>query len=148
MAWREDDWKKIIRNQLRDLFKSNFLAFPFYEVDLSYNVLKRARIAGINEGNRLKMEDICTTIQKGYGYIAVELLKEDQQYGDDSAGFYRKFISSPFIRKFGIAYTEEACSKYGIQSQSGNMPKPFAGVLDSMIKAMMLPEEDGEDTLS
>lgn len=147
VAWREDDWKKIIRNQLRDLCKSNFLAFPFYEVDLSYNVLKRARIAGINEGNRLKMEDICTTIQKGYGYIAVELLKEDQQYGDDSAGFYRKFISSPFIRKFGIAYTEEACSKYGIQSQSGNMPKPFAGVLDSMIKAMMPPEEDGEDTL-
>lgn len=148
-AKKEDEWKKQIKNQLREWFKSNFLAFPFYELDLSYNVMKRARTAGINEGNKLEKESVYATIQKGYGYIAAELYREDDQYGEKyRGGFYEKFVNCPFIKKFGLTYTDEVRGKYGLTSQPGSMPKMFAEVLGNMIKAMMLPGEDGVDTLS
>lgn len=145
-VWKEEAGRKQIKDQLKTVLMRNFLTFPFYEVDLAYNVLKRARAACISEEGNFEDQSIYTAVQRGYGYIAAELYKEDLQYDGCKGRFYEKFVQSPFIRKFGIIYPDEISSKYSdIKSEHGNMPKMFENVLGGMVEAMTIPDVIAHD---
>lgn len=147
-GWKDDAWVKLIKEQMKAWSTSNLWVFPFYQLDLAYNVLTRARTAGITAEETLEKESIYETIQIGYGYIAAELIREDLQYGSYGKGFYKKFVESPFIQKFGIKYSDEICARYNLESQLGKMPRMFAEVLGNAIKTMKAPNMDVEENFS
>lgn len=148
-VWKDEAWEKLVETQMMDWFKSNFSAFPFYQVDLAYNVLKRARNSAISEEKNFDIKNVYTAIQKGYGYVAAELYRESLQYNKrrSKEDFYSKFVESPYIKKFGIIYSDETSIKFGLKSHPGSLPKKFGKVLGDMIKAMTIPIMVANDTL-
>lgn len=148
-TWKEGTWRKKLKEQVKEFAGNNFNAFPFYEVDLAYNVLKRARISAISKAEIFDNRNIYTAIQKGYGYVAAELYWADKQYKEkgNKADFYHNFVDSPFIKKFGLIFPNEMCDENGVEPQPGNMPPRFAGVLGDMIRTLTIPIEVAHDTL-
>lgn len=80
---------------------SGIKVFPYYNLDLSYNVMKRVR-KRIQEDQLIIQKNVYHYFQKVYGYIAEELQKEDEYYKNSEKGFCEEFVKSPFIKTFGI----------------------------------------------
>ncbi len=95
--------KFVLPDQLSE--EESAFAFPYYNLDLSYNIMKRVRkkMKGIKA---LKEKDICSYFRRVYGYMAEELKAQDDYYekllGENGQPhYYDAFTSSPFIRAFG-----------------------------------------------
>lgn len=118
--------KKLVRGQLSEWLCDNFLAFPFYSLDMSYNVLKRARKKGIDMEGEVTKEQIYDTMKRAYGYIAAELYFEEEKYKENSIKgleWFDNFVNSPFIKKFGISYPEEMRDSLNLKNKQGDMEK-------------------------
>ncbi|MDO4304812.1 MAG: hypothetical protein Q4D94_12965, partial [Bacillota bacterium] len=56
------------------------LALPLYDLDLSYNVLKRVRRNGKEDTAVIKLDDLLIKIKNIYSYIEQELTHEEERY--------------------------------------------------------------------
>lgn len=82
--------------------------FPFYNLDLAYNVIKRARKKIIRE-MEIAPDGIVNYLQEVYGYIAEEMSEEEEYYKKNQEKFHpkitpdlgMKFAAHPFIQKIG-----------------------------------------------
>lgn len=82
--------------------------FPFYNLDLSYNVMKRVRRSCKGLNMKITRYNLCDYLRMVYGFVERELSEEDD--------FYRKinktnevrladnFVSGRFIKMFGMKY--------------------------------------------
>lgn len=116
------------------------LLFPYYDLDLSYNVLKRVRENSRSRISTVKKKELYTEMKKLYGSIAVELLKEDREYGIEEKGFYKKFVESDFIQKFGITYSDIDKTRYGLEDKCGIKSEKLIELLSDAIMALKLPD--------
>lgn len=86
---------------------SRQIFYPYYNLDMSYNVAKRAR-RKLLSGSWQEVEDPLEYLRAAYGYVAAELATEDRFYNESKASdeeestLYESFISHPFIKMFGI----------------------------------------------
>lgn len=117
------------------------LVFPYYDLDLSYNVLKRVRENNKKRKYIVKKIELYSEIKKLYGIIAVELLKEDQKYGIEQDGFFKKFVESDFIQKFGIIYSNSAKEVYGLDDSEGIHLPGYSELLSDAIMALRVPDD-------
>lgn len=120
-------------------------AFPYYNLDMSYNVMKRVRLR-IRQDVNLAENSIYDYYRIVYGYIAEELWREQEYYRkllDKSSGphFYEDFVNHPFIRIFRVQceserQEEEIVNKEGQQSKEeiGLDPKIFNNLFYQAIK--------------
>lgn len=94
--------------------------FPFYNLDMAYNVVKRVRrkIWEVTRSN-----SVLQYLQSVNGYVAYELYKEDEYYkgideyirkersGSDfkqvASSFRDDFVSSPYVKAIGYQYWDD-----------------------------------------
>lgn len=136
--------KNTVKEQLGKWIGNNFLAFPFYSLDMSYNVLKRARKKGISMEGRVRLEKIYDTMKRIYGYIATELYLEEKEYDKnkiEGLKWHENFVNSPFIKNFGISYSEEMRDSYKLEDIPGTMTEAMQNQLNNIIKTMVAPDE-------
>lgn len=135
--------KKIVKQQISKWMDGNFLAFPFYSLDMAYNVLKRARNRGCYEEGRIQLYQIYDTMRSVYGYIAAELYLEDQIYEEnkiEGQHWHDRFVKSPFIKNFGITYPKEILSRDSkLKNIGGSMSEEMKKELERMIKVSQMP---------
>lgn len=80
--------------------------FPFYNLDMSYNIMKRVLMKTKKDAN-IGLDNICGYFRKVYGYVVKELKEEDDKYGKINMPFVKKihlsedFKQNPFIKHFG-----------------------------------------------
>lgn len=95
-----EEWDNLIKEALPfDYIEDDLedIAFPFYDLDLSYNVLKRVR-KEFNNSNAAN--DLPTAMKMFYGKIANLLKEEDDEYsilGVEKDYFSNKYKKFPFI---------------------------------------------------
>lgn len=115
-----EEWKKLIEEKAyeksiwraEDKENENVVYLPFYNLDLTYNVMKRVRNRTKGD-SEVELWDIAKYFQRVYGYIAEELDKEDKAYIEMGLSEQRhphlleNFNCCPFIKAFGYGYKEE-----------------------------------------
>ncbi len=82
------------------------IAFPFYNLDMSYNIMKRMRKSA-RENVQLQQKNVYEYYSTVYGYIADELDGEDKKYsrGENEAcrpHFLKDFLESPYMQGFNV----------------------------------------------
>lgn len=103
--------------------------FPFYNLDLSYNVLKRVRRKIVHE-KAVHYDELLYYLQRVYGYIAEELYGEDEYYAEIEKNinnghkdgqrktivpnFVDDFISHPYIQAIGCQYQNDNLTQAGV----------------------------------
>lgn len=166
-SWNEQKLEDSINRQLKEIMGDNEMIFPFYNLDLSYNVLKHARDISMKREGIIEAEDIYAAMQKAYGYIAMELYEEDRRY--DQYGITRhemtpnsgehekwsmRFINSPFITRFGILYPEEMRERhkedqreklidadvYCFDKSNKAETSNYAGALKNLVSSIRVPD--------
>lgn len=105
-----DSVKKVIENfEKTSLFEENVsteMALPLYNLDLSYNMLKRVRRKCRKEFSMpVEINNVLVMISKIYNFIEVELEHEEERYNEimqDEKEFKYKeiFMKDPYIKKF------------------------------------------------
>lgn len=105
-----DSVKKVIENfEKTSLFAENVsteMALPLYNLDLSYNMLKRVRRKCRKEFSMpVEINNVLVMISKIYNFIEVELEHEEERYNEimqDEKEFKYKeiFMKDPYIKKF------------------------------------------------
>lgn len=112
--WENDIREKINKNSIwytwevsQDQYK---VFFPFYNLDMTYNIIKRVRRKARADYS-IKDEEIFNYFKTFYGYIAFELKMEDDYYNqgkgpgdDDRTTMYKDFAECPFIQAVGFNY--------------------------------------------
>jgi len=96
-------------------------AFPYYNFDIAYNVVKRVRKQMMADETTVQGEQICEYYRKVYGYMAKFLDEEDCYYNEklfvnDNRRHLHlcdDFINSPFIKAFGTQHNNERLRKDG-----------------------------------
>lgn len=82
--------------------------FPFYNLDLSYNVMKRVRRSCKSLNMKITRDNLCNYLRMVYGFVEKELSEEDDFYKKikktNEAKLADSFISGRFIQMFGIKY--------------------------------------------
>lgn len=82
--------------------------FPFYNLDLSYNVMKRVRLSCKSLNMKITRDNLCDYLRMVYGFIEKELSEEDDFYrGVKKTNEVRladNFVSGRFIQMFGMKY--------------------------------------------
>lgn len=82
--------------------------FPFYNLDLSYNVMKRVRRSCKSLNMKITRDNLCDYLRMVYGFIEKELSEEDDFYrGVKKTNEVRladNFVSGRFIQMFGMKY--------------------------------------------
>lgn len=147
--------EKMVKEELGKFMGENFTAFPFYNLDLSYNVLKRARSNSMKIEGIANLNNLYITIQRIYGYIAAELYEEDKKYEEydinrNEEYWSKKFVECPFIREFGIILPEEKgenkkegkirmIGEYSLENKEGKMVERFAEELSSLFASIQIP---------
>ncbi len=119
---KRGDWEKRFIGRARKVSiwhrrSSDKWDFPFYNLDMSYNVMKRVRNK-VKEDISLKSEGIYKYFSTVYGYIAGELWREQDFYkkligGEAAPCFYDDFANMPFIKAFGIECEDSKLSFKG-----------------------------------
>lgn len=113
--------------------------YPYYNLDMSYNIMKRVRREVQKMERRVPETDICINFRKVYGYIA-ECLKGEEEYYEKVFGksfdvetvpaFYSNFVNSPFIKAFGIIMPgEEDNTENGKYLDEKQLNKILAGII-------------------
>lgn len=107
--YKDNEIEKMIKHMisrcsiLNKKWDDDISAFPFYNLDLSYNVLKRARRNLKRENKEIISSDECYEyIKKVYKEIANELNREDVEFGKIGlkTSYMKTFTSFPFIKAF------------------------------------------------
>ncbi len=99
--------KRISKKSIWNQYKRNRnIAFPYYNLDLSYNIMKRVR-SNLSENVLLKNLSVYGYLCTVYSHVAEELYKEEMAYNDilfPSKGprFSHDFVDSPFMKAFEI----------------------------------------------
>ncbi len=110
--WKEQIEKKAKKVSIweeEDRTDENVIYLPFYNLDMTYNVMKRVR-KRTKEDSEVELTNIAKYFKRVYGYIAEELDKEDKAYEEMKMPVQRRpklletFNSCPFIKKFGHDY--------------------------------------------
>lgn len=168
-----DKLEATINKQLKEIMGDNGMVFPFYNLDLSYNVLKHARDISMKREGTIEAKDIYTAMQRAYGYIAMELYEEDRwfdQYGiarhemTPNSGKHEKwsmrFVNSPFITRFGILYPKEMLERlkedqqkeldeagiYCVDESNKAKTSNYAEALKNLVSSIRVPDiEDAPD---
>lgn len=82
--------------------------FPFYNLDLSYNVMKRVRRSCESLNMKITRDNLCDYLRMVYGFVEKELSEEDDFYKKikktNEAKLADSFVSGRFIQMFGIKY--------------------------------------------
>lgn len=134
--------------------RSELNAFPFYNLDLAYNVLKRVRRECKKDKRIIGAHEVYEYIQRIYGYIAMELLKEDRFYAKDgekeegktktlqdeihtygTTSFAKKFVTCPFVKTFGVSYMDEDVNG---NNKLGELSEDFADNLSRAIRSLKI----------
>ncbi len=112
--------KQLLEKSIWDQSTEHKIYFPFYNLDLAYNVIKRVKRKMVME--TIDKSEILTYLQRVYGHIAYELAREDQFYkeADNSieeshgntgksiaSSFKEDFVSHPFIKAIGYRYWDK-----------------------------------------
>ncbi len=110
---------KIDEKTIRRIKGNKTTAFPYYNLDLSYNVMKRVRRAFEN-GGPVARNDMYVHLKKVYGQME-ECLREESDFykglglNTNSLGelpaFYGEFVESPFIKIFGFENSQGKTKK-------------------------------------
>lgn len=92
------------------------LALPLYDLDLSYNVLKRVRRTCKEDAAVIKFDDLLIRINSIYSYIKQELTHEEERYekvqGTDWEFRYTEiFQNDPYIINFRKILNDEKSSR-------------------------------------
>lgn len=139
------DAKKIQKKLKTELRKKSIwhadkgtLAFPYYNFDMAYNIIKRVRRKMAGRGKYLPLDQICEYYRTVYGYIAQNLKEEEDYYKelfkrDDKnkvPQLYENFIKTPYIRAFGIRCEKEELSADVLDKEKLN------GILTTIIKSL------------
>ena len=101
--------------------ESENATFPFYDFDMSYNVMKRV-IVRLEDSMFLKSMNVYDYLYTAYGYIAEELYKEEKFYKEEklykelddekkTPKFLKNFIHSPCMKIFNIAFVGDTGQK-------------------------------------
>lgn len=154
-AGRNIKIERLISVQMKKPENTKEAIFPFYNLDLSYNVLKRViRTCKKKISRTIEAANFCDSIRKIYGYIAEELLAEDwfynqEKFADNSNGeeryrikkgksgstsFAYNFVSSWFIQFFGIQYPDGPV-KLNNEQIGGRLPSDFNEKLIAILGA-------------
>ncbi len=117
MLFRSEPVKKAIYNfEKTSLFAEGVsaeMALPLYNLDLSYNVLKRVRRKCRKEFSTLvEINNVLDMISKIYDFIEKELWHEEEQYNkimqsENKFKYKDIFINDPYIKKFRNLSTNE-----------------------------------------
>lgn len=111
--------KRISKKSIWNQYKRNRnIAFPYYNLDLSYNIMKRVR-SNLGENVLLKNLSVYGYLCTVYSYVAEELYKEEMAYDDilsPSKGpkFSHDFVDAPFMKAFEIKIGAES---YNVQDK-------------------------------
>lgn len=143
-------WIGICQN-LRDGFRRSSIwygyqgnmAFPYFDFDMAYNIVKRVRKKMAERGGSISESDICEYYRTVYGYIADCLLKEEKYYKELFSGdgdnedrapkLTDNFLNTPFIKAFGVQ------DENGESIQEGTLEKEKLNLfLLSTIKSLSL----------
>lgn len=100
------------------------MAFPLYDLDLAYNVLKRVRRKGQAEASVINIKYVVERIKLIYTYIEEELREEEKKYCklDNIGGKFNYtaiFRNDPYIKKFYKLIENENSKKCLIDQISG-----------------------------
>jgi len=108
---REKVEKGIKRNSIWKKSQGKSAVFPYYSLDMSYNIMKRVR-KQIKETDKIRSNKIYDFFARAYGFVAVALKKEEKCYnnslyykehkGKYEVNLYNNFVECPFISAFGI----------------------------------------------
>lgn len=120
--------------------------FPFYNLDLSYNVMKRVRRSCKSLNMKITRDNLCDYLRMVYGFVEKELSEEDDFYKKikktNEAKLADSFISGRFIQMFGIKYMHGEC-----EDMKGVLPANFQEKLLYLLDSGMLsvtPEKNSE----
>lgn len=118
---QKETWRRhLLEKSIWHESKERKIYFPFYNLDLAYNVIKRVKRKMVME--TIDKSEILTYLQRVYGHIAYELAREDQFYkeADNSieephgntgksiaSSFKEDFVSHPFIKAIGYRYWDK-----------------------------------------
>lgn len=112
--------KQLLEKSIWDQSTEHKIYFPFYNLDLAYNVIKRVKRKMVME--TIDKSEILTYLQRVYGHIAYELAREDQFYKEAdhsieeshgntgksiASSFKEDFVSHPFIKAIGYRYWDK-----------------------------------------
>lgn len=86
--------------------KSGDVEFPYYNLDMSYNIMKRVR-AKLSENIQLWEMEVYDYFCTVYRYVAEELKREEEYYQDllgkkKIPHFFDDFINAPYMKAFDI----------------------------------------------
>ncbi len=129
-----ETWRKnLLASSIWNGSAEHKIHFPFYNLDLTYNIMKRVRRI-INKTEILDKSQILEYLQKVYGHVAYELLREDRFYqkteetiikeGHDkdrrpmASHFMEDFVSHPFIKAIGYQYWDRETGEPSRQGSS------------------------------
>lgn len=108
---REKVEKGIKHNSIWKKTQGKSAVFPYYSLDMSYNIMKRVR-KQIKETDKIRANEIYDFFARAYGFVAEELSKEEESYtdtpyymerkGKHQINLYHNFVECPFISAFGI----------------------------------------------
>lgn len=95
------------------------IAFPYYDFDMAYNVVKRVRRKMAAGASSISENKICDYYRTAYGYMAQYLKEEDDYYKKlfqkgkkSSLMLYENFITSPVVNAFGTQHEDsELCNE-------------------------------------
>lgn len=101
--------KSVRNNSIWKGTRQEETVFPYYSLDMSYNIMKRVR-RKIKETGKIEAGRIYDFFLQVYGFVACELKKEEEGYAGcgerEKLKLYDNFVQSPFINAFGIKCVE------------------------------------------
>ena len=137
--------KKITERSIWRNWKQEEISFPFYNLDLAYNVMKRAKQSILAEMSRtIKEEQIGSYLRRVYGYIAHELEEEDKYFIQQlkiekkNMNLKKNFLSNPYIRALGICYgnAENTAESLDVPSSCGITEERFSIIIGTFLKGI------------
>lgn len=150
--------KKITESSIWRNWKQDEISFPFYNLDLSYNVMKRVKQSIQAEMPKtIKVEQIGSYMRRMYGYIAHELDEEDRYFihqlkvDKKNMNLKRNFLSNPYIQALGICYgnDEKTDGWLDVSSSCGITEEKFSMIIGEFLERMnsinIYPVREGFD---
>lgn len=108
---REKVEKSVKNNSIWKQPQGKTAVFPYYSLDMSYNIMKRVR-KKIKETGKISSDDIYVFFARVYGFVAEAIREEEKYYkdvkyykgrrGKHEISLYDNFVECPFISAFGI----------------------------------------------
>lgn len=113
--------------------------FPYYNLDMSYNIMKRVR-KKIKETGRVRFDGIYDYFAQVYGFVAQELKKEEADYTAHGRmkdlKLYDNFVMCPFISAFGLK-----CEDKKLNRQSRLSDEIFSYILYQVLGSIVIDRQ-------